>query len=150
MDDKLVFRLKEFYTLETFQVAFYNSQAQISTNEYYTKAFEKMVQIESGHADFFANVLSKANIEVPSTVGTIFEFAGGLIGDVVGSTGPNNTCKLGIALESKAIETYRTFISESQAKHYTELRNTLMDYLLDEEFHTLWLKDYLERQSSTS
>lgn len=144
MDDKLIFRLKEFYTLETFQVAFYESQVSTSTNEYYTKAFEKMVQIESGHADFFAQVLDKANIEPPTIVGSIFEFAGGFVGDMIGSTGPNKTCKLGVALESKAIETYRTFITESKDKHYSELRNTLMDYLLDEEFHTLWLKDYIK------
>ena len=145
MDNKLIFRLKEFYTLETFQVAFYESQVSTSTNEYYNKAFEKMVQIESGHADFFAQILDKANIEVPKIVGSVFEFAGGFLGDMVGSTGSTNTCKLGVALENKAIEAYRTFITESKDKHYSELRNTLMDYLLDEEFHTLWLKDYMEK-----
>ncbi|MCB8818723.1 ferritin-like domain-containing protein [Desulfosporosinus shakirovi] len=145
MDDKLIFRLKEFYTLETFQVAFYESQVTASTNEYYTKAFEKMVQIESGHADFFAQVLDKANIEVPKIVGSVFEKAGGFIGDMVGLTGASNTCKLGVALENKAMEAYRTFITESRDKHYSELRNTLMDYLLDEEFHTLWLMDYMTK-----
>ncbi len=144
MDEKLIFRLKEFYTLETFQVAFYKTQVTSTCNEYYSKAFEKMVQIESAHADFFAQVLDKANIEVPTIVGSVFEIAGGYIGRVVESTGPNNTCKLGIALETKAIETYRAFITETRDKHYSELRNTLMEYLLDEEFHTLWLKDYIK------
>ncbi|TGE33703.1 ferritin-like domain-containing protein [Desulfosporosinus sp. Sb-LF] len=154
MDDKLIFRLKEFYTLETFQVAFYETQVSASTDEYYNKAFEKMVQIERGHADFFAQVLEKAQIEVPTFVGSIFKLAGNFVGEMVGSTGPDNTCKLGVALENKAIETYRTFIMESKSKHYTELRTTLMEYLLDEEFHTLWLSDYMthripaERQSN--
>lgn len=145
MDTKLITRLKEFYTLETFQVAFYQAQISTSTNEYYSKAFEKMVQIESGHADFFAQLLDKSNIEVPKVIGSVFEFAGGLLGDLVGSTGSANTCKLGIALENKAMETYRTFISESKEKHYSELRNTLMEYLLDEEFHALWLRDYMQK-----
>ncbi|SDH33499.1 demethoxyubiquinone hydroxylase family protein [Desulfosporosinus hippei] len=145
MDDKLIFRLKEFYTLETFQVAFYESQVSSSTNEYYKKAFEKMVEIESGHADFFAQVLTKADIEVPKIIGSAFELAGGFVGDMVSLTGSSNTCKLGVALENKAMEAYRTFINESKDKHYSELRNTLMDYLLDEEFHTLWLRDYMEK-----
>lgn len=145
MDDKLIFRLKEFYTLETFQVAFYESQVSSSTNEYYKKAFQKMVDIEGGHADFFAQVLTKADIEVPTIIGSAFELAGDFVGDMVGLTGSSNTCKLGVALENKAMETYRTFIDESKDKHYSELRNTLMDYLLDEEFHTLWLRDYMEK-----
>lgn len=147
MDDKLIYRLKEFYTLETFQVAFYEAQVSTSTDEYYTKAFEKMVQIESGHANFFAQVLDKAQIQVPEFTGSLFEMAGNFVGGLVGSTGQHNTCKLGVALETKAMEAYRTFITESKNKHYSELRETLMEYLLDEEFHTLWLRDYMKNRT---
>ena len=143
MDDKFIFRLKEFYTLETFQVAFYEAQVSTSTGEYYSKAFEKMVQIESGHADFFAQLLDKAQSEVPTFVGSLFELAGNFVGETVESTGKTNTCKLGVALENKAIETYRKFIEESKNNHYSRIRETLMEYLLDEEFHTLWLKNYM-------
>lgn len=144
MDYKLITRLKEFYTLETFQVAFYQAQISSSANEYYNKAFEKMVQIESGHADFFAELLDKSNVEIPTVIGSVFEFAGGLLGNMIESTGTASTCKLGIALEKKAMEAYQTFITESKEKRYSELRGTLMEYLLDEEFHTLWLQDYME------
>lgn len=147
MDDKLIFRLKEFYTLETFQVAFYEAQVSTSTDEYYCKAFEKMVQIESDHANFFAEVLDKTQVEVPKFTGSLFELAGNFVGEMVGSTGQHNTCKLGIALENKAMKAYRTFITESKTKHYSELRNTLMEYLLDEEFHTLWLRDYMNKHT---
>lgn len=147
LDDKLIFRLKEFYTLETFQVAFYEAQISTSTDEYYCKAFEKMVQIEGGHANFFAQVLDKAQIELPTITGSLFELAGGFVGEMVGSTGQHNTCKLGIALENKAMKAYRTFITESKNKHYSELRDTLMEYLLDEEFHMLWLRDYMTHHS---
>lgn len=143
MDNKLILRLKEFYTLETFQVAFYEAQASSALDEYYGKAFAKMVQIEQGHADFFANKIEQANEIVPSLVGALSQFAGNLVGETAESTGQHNTCKLGVALENKAMEAYRTFITESKDKHYEILRDTLMEYLLDEEFHTLWLKDYM-------
>ncbi|EGW41313.1 ferritin-like domain-containing protein [Desulfosporosinus sp. OT] len=143
MDDKFVSSLQSFYKLETFQVAFYKAQISTSTDEYYRKAFEKLVQIESGHVDFFAQVLDKAQLEIPTFAGSLFELAGGFLGEMVESTGPVNTCKLGVALENKAIEAYRAFIAESKNKNYSVIRDTLMEYLLDEEFHTLWLRDYM-------
>ncbi|MHB8124603.1 MAG: demethoxyubiquinone hydroxylase family protein [Desulfitobacteriaceae bacterium] len=145
MNYKLISRLKEFYILETFQVAYYEAQLSSSTDEYYSNAFKKMVQIESGHADFFANKLDQAKVTVPVVVGSVFELAGSLLGETVESTGPYNTCKLGVALENKAMETYRSFISEAKDKNYSILRDTLMEYLLDEEFHTLWLRDYMKK-----
>ena len=148
MDDKFISSLQEFYKLETFQIAFYKAQISTSTDEYYRKAFEKMVQIESGHADFFAQVLDKAQLEIPTFAGSLFELAGGFVGEMVESTGPNNTCKLGVALENKAIKAYRAFITESKTKNYSIIRNTLMEYLLDEEFHTLWLGNYMNNHPS--
>lgn len=148
MNKKFIFRLKEFYILETFQVAYYQAQLSSSTDEYYGKAFAKMVQIESGHADFFAQKLEQAKIEVPTLTGSIFELAGSILGESVESTGPYNTCKIGVALENKAMETYRAFISE--ATEYPIVRNTLMEYLLDEEFHALWLKNYMNNLPSKS
>ena len=145
MDNKLIFRFKEFYTLETFQVAFYTAQANSATNEYYQKAFEKMVQIEQGHADYFANIIDQANEEVPSLVGSVFQFAGSVVGETVESIGRHRTCKLGVALENEAIKMYREFIQESKEKEYLIIKDTLMEYLLDEEFHTYWLRDYANK-----
>jgi len=143
MDDKFISSLQSFYKLEKFQVAFYKAQISTSTDEYYRKAFEKMVQIENSHVDFFAQVLDKAQLEIPTFSGSIFELAGGFVGEMVESTGPNKTCKLGVALENKAIEAYRTFITESKQKNYSTIRDTLMENLLDEEFHALWLRNYM-------
>ena len=145
MDNKLIFRLKEFYTLETFQVAFYEAQVASATDEYYGKAFQKMVQIEQGHADFFANKIDQAKEIVPTFVGSILQLAGNFVGEAAEFTGQHNTCKLGVALENKAIEAYRTFITESKNSNYSILQDTLMEYLLDEEFHTLWLRDYMTK-----
>ncbi len=145
MDKKLIFRLKEFYTLETFQVAFYTAQVASATDEYYGRAFQKMVQIEQGHADFFANKIEQAKEIVPTFVGSLLQLAGNLVGETAESTGQHNTCKLGVALENKAMEAYRTFITESKTNNYSILEDTLMEYLLDEEFHSLWLRDYMNK-----
>lgn len=143
MDNKLIFRLKEFYTLETFQVAFYKAQVDSATDEYYGKAFEKLVRIEQGHTDFFANLIEKAGADIPSFVGSLVQLAGSFVGETVESAGQHDTCKLGVKLENKAMEHYRIFIKETKEKQYIIIRNTLMEYLLDEEFHTLWLRDYM-------
>lgn len=150
MDDQLLSRLKEFYKLETFQVAYYKAQVSSATDEYYSKAFEKLVKIEQGHADFFANKIKKANETVPTFQGSLFELAGSMLGETIESTGQLNTCKLGVALENKAIEKYQTFILECKEKKYSILHDNLMEYLLDEEFHTLWLADYMNNSQDQS
>lgn len=150
MDDNLISRLKEFYKLETFQVAYYEAQVSDATDEYYAKAFAKMVKIEQGHVDFFAGKIEKANETIPTFQGSLFELAGSLLGETVESTGQQNTCKLGILLENKAIEKYRAFISECKEENYTILQDNLMENLLDEEFHTLWLADYVKHNPDKS
>ncbi|HBV86279.1 MAG TPA: ubiquinone biosynthesis protein [Desulfosporosinus sp.] len=143
MDNKLIFRLKQFYTLETFQVAFYNAQSNSATDEYYKKAFEKMVEIEQGHADYFANIIDKANEEVPSVIGSVLQLAGSFVGETVESIGQHSTCKFGVTLENEAMKAYRKFIQESKEQEYRIIRDILMEYLLDEEFHTYWLREYM-------
>lgn len=149
MDNNFIFSLKEFYTLETFQVAFYNAQANSATDEYYKIAFEKMVQIEQGHADYFAEKLIQANEEVPSVVGTVFQIAGSLVGETFESFGKHSTCKLGVMLENKAMKMYREFIRESNKKNHLIIKQKLMEYLLDEEFHTYWLRDYAKKHPNS-
>ena len=148
MDKKLIFRLKEFYVLETFQVAFYQAQANSATDEYYNAAFKKLVQIEQGHADYFAAKIDQAKEELPALSGSLFQLAGSLVGETVESIGKQSTCKLGITLEDEAMKMYRTFIGETGDRYYTNIKNTLMEYLLDEEFHTYWLRGYLEKHPS--
>lgn len=145
MDTKLIFRLKEFYVLETFQVAFYNAQANSATDEYYAKAFKKLVKIEQGHADYFANKIVQSKEELPSLTGSIFKLAGGLVGETVESIGKHSTCRLGVALEHEAMKMYRNFIQETGGKAYVTIKDTLMEYLLDEEFHRYWLRGYMKK-----
>lgn len=145
MDKKLIYRLKQFYILETFQVAYYQAQVDASTDEYYTKAFEKMVKIEQGHADYFANKIELASETVPELVGSVFDLTGSILGETAEAMGQRNTCKFGAALEKKAMQEYQTFIQECKENNYLALNNDLMDYLLDEHFHTLWLTDYSKK-----
>jgi demethoxyubiquinone hydroxylase (CLK1/Coq7/Cat5 family) len=142
LDKKLILRLKEFYILETFQVAFYKAQVSSATDEYYGKAFQKMVDMEQGHADYFEVLLNKAGESTPSTVGSMSKLAGGFVGESVEVNGQHDTCTLGVKLENKAINAYKTFIDECKQKEYTVIRDNLMEFLLDEEFHALWLEDY--------
>lgn len=134
-------KLKEFYILETFQVRYYIAQLNSSQDEYFRKAFEKMVQIEDGHAQYFADKMRREGLEVPPVVEPLFKFAGRLLGETVELTGPYNTCRLGVALEGKAMEMYRQFIMRGWGDK--DLRDVLMGYLVDEEFHTLWMEEYM-------
>lgn len=146
-NSKLINRLREFYVLERFQVVYYKSQWSSTTDEYYQKAFEKMVYIESAHANYFAQKLRENNVNVPKVISSIFEMGSRILGETVELTGPYNTCKLGVALEKRAMNMYKTFIEE--ASNDKELRDTLMGHLLEEEFHTLWMENYLKHHTKT-
>jgi len=142
-NELLVTRLIDFYKLEEFQVAYYNAQLSSSQGKYYSTAFSKMVEIESMHAEFFAQQLNELGIEVPKVTGSLFTLAGSILGDSVELTGFLNTCKLGITLENHAINAYQKFIIETES--YPDLNKILWEFLIDEEFHTLWMEDYMKR-----
>lgn len=149
MDEKLASHLKEFYTLETFQVAFYKEQMAAETDDYHIKAFEKLSNIEAGHVNYFAEILDKAQIELPGLIGSFFQMAGKFLGvTVISGAGIEANYKLGIALETKAAQDYRKFIEENRQKKYSEINNRLLENLLDEEFHLLWLRESLKQLQS--
>ena len=140
--DKIDQKLKEFYLLETFQVQYYQAQLSESRDVYYRKAFEKMVKIEAGHAEFFEQKLWERGIEKPPIIEPFYKAAGRLLGESIELAGRHNTLRLGVALENKAIESYRDFIIKDWGD--PSLRDTLLDYLIDEEFHTLWMQDFMK------
>lgn len=139
---KFAYKLKEFYLLETFQVKYYKAQLSASQDEYYRRAFEKMVYVEMGHADYFLNKMLQEGVEPPQIVEPFLKVAGSVLGESAELTGPYNTCRVGIALENKAIEMYRDFIIKGWGD--PSLRDTLMGNLVDEEFHSLWMQNYIE------
>lgn len=144
MNEQIIHRLKEFYELETFQVSYYESQLSSAEDPFYRLAFTKMAKIEGEHRDYFARELMRSGIEVPKVIGTLAGAAGKIVGESVELSGPANTCNLGVALEKKAMAAYREFILEAEKE--PALQQRLMEYLLDEEFHALWLQNYAEYQ----
>ena len=148
MDKKLIYRLKEFYVLETLQVTYYNSQVNDTSDDYYGKAFQKMIETEQGHAAYFEAMLEGAGETIPSIVESMFKLAGSFIGESVEENGQHDVCTLGVKLENKAIEVYKTFIDECKQKNYTEIKETLMGFMIDEELHALWLQDYARKNRS--
>lgn len=140
--NKLAIKLKEFYLLERFQVEYYNAQLSTPENEYYKQAFAKMIQVENRHVEFFSCKIREQNMKVPIVTDSVFKLAGKLVGESVEFSGPQNTCRLGEALENKAIKMYQSFIIEVWID--LDLRNTLIEFLLDEEYHALWMNKYLK------
>ncbi len=143
MDEQIIHRLKHIYELEKFQIAFYISQLSSIEDKYYHKAFTKLVETERKHATFFAYKLAKADIPIPKVGGTLADIAGSIVGESLELTGPTNTCKMGVALEKKTLLAYHNLIDELRGE--PETREKLMEFLLEEEFHALWLQDYGKR-----
>lgn len=149
MDKQIIHRLKHIYELEKFQIAYYTSQLSSTDDKYYLKAFTKMAKIEEDHAEFFAQKLAKADLEVPKVKGALAEIAGSFVGESLEFFGPQETCKLGITLANRALSAYQQLIEETKGE--PELQNKLMEFLLDQQFHALWLHNYalrLKRESS--
>ncbi len=144
----LIYKLKEFYILEMFQVAMYNSQMDALQDEYVKYAYERMVELERQHVDFFKEMLHKYNEDTPSIPGNLTAFAGSILGGVLlDFTTDESRYKLGIAVEAKAMEMYSEFIKMSREKH-PDLCKRLWLNKVDEEFHLLWYKDNLNKAKS--
>lgn len=143
----LVTRVKEFYLLETFQLALYSSQIASLENEYIEKAYERILELERHHVDFYKNLLHDLGEDVPKTAGTLTSMAGHFVGGTtLDFTTAENRYKLGMAVENKAIEMYRVFIMESWA--YPDIRKKAFHNMVDEELHLLWFKDNLKHTTS--
>lgn len=143
----LILKLKEFYVLEMFQLTLYLSQKSSLQNEYIQHAYERMIELERQHVDFYKSKLEDLGHEVPKLSGGITALAGNFLGGVaLDFTSAENRYKLGVAVENKAIEMYKTFIME--AWEYPDIRKMLWHNMIDEEFHLLWYKDNLKHITS--
>lgn len=142
-----VLRLKEFYILEVLQFTLYESQMGALQNEYVEHAYERMVELERQHVDFFKEILQQHNHDIPVISGEITSLASHFLGGILlDLTTVENRYKLGIAVEAKAIEMYRAFIMETW--EYPDLCKRLWHNMIDEEFHLLWYKDNLSHATS--
>lgn len=143
----LILRLKEFYMLEMLQLTLYESQIGSLQNEYIEHAYQRIIELERHHIDFYKEKLHQQGVEVPKISGGIFSLAGHFLGGVVlDLTTAENRYKLGQAVENKAIEMYRSFIME--AWEHPDICKRLWHNMIDEEFHLLWFKDNLKHTTS--
>ncbi len=144
---KHILRIKEFYLLEMFQLTLYESQKGSLQNEYIEHVYERMIELERQHVDFYKGLLGQFDEEVPIFSGGLTSLAGHVLGGVaLDLTTAENRYKLGLAVETKAIEMYRVFIVEFA--EYPEIQKRAWHNMIDEEFHLLWYKDNLKHITS--
>jgi demethoxyubiquinone hydroxylase (CLK1/Coq7/Cat5 family) len=143
----LIFKLKEFYLLEMFQLTLYESQVESLQNEYILHAYQRIIELERHHVDFYKERLRKQGEDLPLISGGLFALAGHFFGNTLDLTSAENRYKIGVALEAKAIEMYRVFLMETW-EEYPDICKRLWHNMIDEEFHLLWFKDNLKHTTS--
>ena len=142
-DDRmnLIMRLKEFYLLEMLQLTLYQSQMDSLQNQYIYHVYERIIELEKHHVNYYKSKIEEMGEDVPKISGGLFALAGNFIGETLDLTSAENRYKLGIAVESKAIDMSRIFILE--AWKYPDISKRIWHNMADEEFHLLWFKDNL-------
>jgi len=137
----LILRLKEFYVLEMFQLTVYESQKADLQNEYIEHGYERIIELERHHVDYFKSKLEELGHQVPKLAGGLTSLAGRFLGGVaLDLTTAEDHYKMGMAVENKAIEMYRVLIMETWEDH-PDICKRLWHNMIDEEFHLLWFKD---------
>ncbi|MDD4753066.1 MAG: ferritin-like domain-containing protein [Desulfitobacteriaceae bacterium] len=144
MENKLSFKLKEFYILEAYQVYFYSSQLKSFEDPHIISAYELMIEKEQMHVDFFTGQMEKMGFQLPALTGAVFNAAGYLTGKSLNALDFKSRYKLAITFENEAIKMYESFISLIHNDHnLSELTKHLWRFLVDEEFHQYWFKEHL-------
>lgn len=144
----VIYKLKEFYVLEVFQLTLYKSQMDAIENEYVKHVYERIIELERHHIDFYKETLHQYGENTPVVPGNLTALAGNILGGVIlDLTTAENRYKLGIAVENKAIEMYRDFII-MVSKEDPDLCKRLWHNMIDEELHLLWFKDNLKHIAS--
>lgn len=137
--DHLLFKLKEFYLLEVYQVDFYRDLVPSFTDERTRMAYTHMAAVEQGHVDYFAAKLREQGVELPAFTGDLAAFAGRLTAKAMDLTAAENRHRLGVFYETKAARMYLEFINLAKGEGDGELVKTLWHNRTDEEFHLNWL-----------
>jgi len=146
MDKQTIQRFKQIYELERFMIAFCMSQLSSTEDKFYHLVFSKIVETEKKHARFFANKLAENDISVPRLTANIAKLAGSIMGEALELSGPTITCKTGVAVGKKLLIAYHELLQDiTKDPEIAELEEKFLLFLLEEEFHTLWLKNYAER-----
>jgi rubrerythrin len=141
--DELSFKLREFYLLEVYQVKLFSSQIKAFPDEYNAYAFERMVEHEQQHVDYFAEKMREYKISKPEVADDAASFAGLVTAKALDLVSLEERYKLGFAAEVKAAEMYSEFIK--MVVDDQQLVRMLWHHRTDEEFHKFWFKANLEK-----
>ena len=149
MNEQINNKLRQLYELETFQVKYFFSQLSSTDDSIFYKALCKIIVRENKHIDFFTQHFIEENIDIPKIAASIANIAGSLVGESMELTGHVHISKVGVTLEKKTLNIYYDLIKERGLT--LKLRDKLIDFQLDNEFHALWLQhfaQYLHQEKS--
>lgn len=142
----LLYKLKEFYVLETYQLDLYSAQLKSLEEPHLRRTYEHLVHREQKHVDFYAKQLKEVDSGPPLVLGPAFEAAGFVSGKALDLLSLKDRYKLGMAVENKAVDMYQKFIQmASNDPKLKELTRHLWYNMIDEEFHQYWFKEQLSR-----
>lgn len=143
--EELLSKLNWFFSLELNQVDQYNSQSHAFRKDYSGLVFKRISYIEQQHVDNIAEKIKELGGS-PSKLGDVLSpIIGSLAGKIFSFTGLEETLKINIMIEQKAMKDYKQLI---QAVRRTEQQDSelikILEYnLIDEGLHTAWFKDAL-------
>ncbi|MHB1419103.1 MAG: demethoxyubiquinone hydroxylase family protein [Bacillota bacterium] len=147
--DKLHFKLKEFHSLEVYQVDMFNNQIDSIEDPHAKSVYERFVVREQEHVEFYQRILAEIKEPLPQLINSAFAAAGFVTGKALGLLSIKEKYKMGLAVEKMAVEMYHGFILDaSEDPRLAELVKNLQYYMVDEELHRLWFKEQLSRIES--
>ena len=139
--ETLAFKLREFYVLEVYQLELYTSQLSSLEDEHIIKGYERILELEQRHVDYFAEKLLELGLSKPEVTEKTFKLAGFISAKSLNFFSPEDRYKLGIDVEAKAAEMYGEFIEKATDKKLVQM---LWHNRIDEEFHKNWFIGALE------
>lgn len=142
--EDVVSKLNWFYSLELNQVDLYYSQSKSFKGTYYGQVFERISYIEQQHVQNIGRKIRDLGGS-PSLLGNVIApIIGNIGGKMISLTGLDDTLKINILLEEKAMKDYKELIHQMEKENFSqELIKVLQNNYIDEDLHTVWFKSYL-------
>lgn len=141
--DKLIGQLNWFYSLEQSQVELYSTQAKRVKDNYLSRALDRFAVIEQQHVDNLAEFIKNLGGKPTSLGDVVAPLVGKTLGSLLGLTNHKLMLQTNIVLESKAMEDYKKLLG--QIGDQGNLTMTLWSNLIDEDLHTRWMDNWLNK-----
>lgn len=140
--DVLLRTLNWFYTLEVNQVRMYSNQSEQAADPHLARALKKFAEIEQGHVENIREVIENLGQTASITGEAAGKITGSIIGHLPDFTNWDKTLEFNVSLEKRAISDYKNLAAKVDDKG---IRDVLINNMLDEELHTLWMEDYIKK-----